>query len=113
MVEVIDVESIDKVKSMLIQSGDYAFYCDMYFPKNDNVVMGNIVQDESAEWGDQKVQVSLIRPDGIVIHELNPTVTVKDFMFNMQVAAEIEKGKNESMLQTFKTVSPPEDRDYA
>lgn len=113
MVTVIDIGSIEPVKSMLIQVGDYAYYCDMYFPKDEGFVIGNIVPDEKVEWGEQKVQVSLIKPDGIVIHELGAMTTVRDFMFNVQMSRELEQSKMEAIFQTFKATSPPEDRDYA
>jgi len=112
-VTVIDIGSIEPVKSMLIQVGEYAYYCDMYFPKDEGFVIGSIIPDEEVEWGDQKVQVSLIKSNGVVIHELGAMTTVKDFMFNVQIARELEQSKTEALFQTFKTTSPPEGRDYA
>ena len=111
---VIDILHIEPEKPFLIQHGGYAYYCDFYFPKDDYLVLGNIIVDPDVPYEDQKVICSTLKSNGTMIHELSEQITVKSFMHCVRYSQMLEEKKLANEVQSFRQgVAPPDGDQYA
>ena len=111
--ENIDVLDIEPKKPFLVESGGKAYWCDLYFPKDDYYVIGNIIPNPDVPYENQQVISSIIK-SGVVIHEFDAELTVGVFYRGVQFAQMLEAKKVEGEIAAYRQCDKePEGGQYA